>query len=305
MPIRITDSRLQFSCCLVLGLMFCLIVGCTTSSEPADGVTHDILVPLEDALTDVVLQANQTTEVVVTLHVPPTVGVVESAVLDVSATLEHLSISNVFQPSNVPGLAKALSGQELGEALIRVGDDAATACQQGDLYGPYSIAGSLIEPLIDVETIELNQSTIQTVNAGFAILCMQIFSTFNATLNVTQLEGTVTEGECGTPADFSGVWNGTFNCTDSCDEPWGGDIELTVTQDGSTASYEDWSGDQYTGTVCGNLFRFERIESHETERGTMTLEGANQATKRSTWRGRSAPFCGGNCVDHLTRGAGQ
>lgn len=305
MPLRVTNRRLRFSYCLVFGLMFVLIVGCTTGTEPSDGVTHDILVPLEEALTDIALQANQTTEVVVTLQVPPTVGIIESAVLDVSATLEHLSISNVFQPSNAPGFAKALSGQELGEALIRVGDDAATVCQQGDLYGPYSIGGSLIEPLVDVETIELNQSTIQTVNAGFAILCMHIFSTFNATLNVTQLEGDVAEAECGTPADFSGIWNGTFHCTDSCDDAWGGDIELTVTQDGSTASYVDWSGDQYTGTVCGDLFRFERIEPHETERGTMTLEGANQATKRSTWRGRSAPYCGGNCVDHLTRGAGQ
>ena len=75
----------------------------------------------------------------------------------------------------------------------------------------------------------------------------------------------------------------------------------TVSQNGRPATCTDEGDDEYQGRICGNVFTFERIEENEIERGTLTLDDANHATKRSTWRGQQSPFCTGDCVDQLTR----
>jgi hypothetical protein len=76
---------------------------------------------------------------------------------------------------------------------------------------------------------------------------------------------------------------------------------ITFTQNGRSGTYIDDGGDEYEGTICGNVFTFERFEENEIERGTLTLEDANHATKRSTWRLQVSPYCTGDCVDQLTR----
>ncbi len=309
MSIRRSIYKAPISRYLLPFLVIALVIGCSDSSEPfgdvPPGTPHDVTFPLDDAINSVTLVANQPTQVVTTLHMPPTVGLIDSASIDVAASLEHVSLSNVFLASNFPALVQAVMGQELASTIIRVGSDAETVCEQGRVYGPYSIGGVLGSPSVEVETISLDEPTIQTVNTGYAVICMEIVSSFNATVSVDRLEGSVTEAECGSPADFSGEWSGTYSCTNSCDDGFGGSISLTITQDGTNASYVDDGGDNYTGTVCGDVFRFERVEPHEIERGTMTFTSSNQATKRSTYRGQAAPYCGGDCTDYLTRSSGN
>jgi hypothetical protein len=49
------------------------------------------------------------------------------------------------------------------------------------------------------------------------------------------------------------------------------------------------------------MFRFEYTGSDFRERGTLTLNDDGTATMRSTWRSVTPPYCGGDCVDQVTR----
>jgi hypothetical protein len=192
--------------------------------------------------------------------------------------------------------------EDLGAtAYFRVGDDAETVCDQGLLYGPFTVSHDTALN-VDPPEAESDGQILQIVNSGPFTVCMIITANFDATLDVDGVAMDLEEGECEEPADFSGYWSGTYQCGNSCGESFGGPVELTVTQTGSQASYVDGWDDRYTGRVCGEVFRFERIEEGEIERGTLTLTGPNTAVKRSTWRSRGAPYCWGDCVDELTRG---
>jgi hypothetical protein len=90
---------------------------------------------------------------------------------------------------------------------------------------------------------------------------LSITANFDATFSLDSVEGDVTQEDCGAPANFAGRWTGTYECGNSCSgTPFGGEVDLIVTQDGASATYTDGggSGDMYTGTVCGNVFRFRR-----------------------------------------------
>ncbi len=112
------------------------------------------------------------------------------------------------------------------------------------------------------------------------------------------------EGSDCMPADIAGVWIGTYSCNDACNVPFGGDITITITQNGSAATYTDDSGITYSGFVCGNVFAFTLVTpSLYTESGTLTLLPDGTAIKESTFN-RNPPFdnCNrGTCVDMFTR----
>lgn len=305
------QRRTPSLCCCFLTLVTAIatLAGCSDDANPTEHNEPDgpakVSIPLEGALQNIQLTANQTTQVMATFQVPPEIGMIESASLDVAATMQHLQVNNVAKLGNLSGLLNVLAGQEIAQAFIRVGSDTNTVCQQGALYGPYSVSDTYFDsPSPNVDTIELAQSTIQILNSGPAVLCLEIFSSFDATLSIDQLEAEVAESDCGAPADFSGLWTGTYQCGNSCGGGFGGDIQLTITQSGSTASYVDDEGYVYTGRVCGNVFRFERVDADEIERGSIVLEDAAHATKRSTWR-EQPDGCYGDCIDLLTRAGSQ
>jgi hypothetical protein len=141
------------------------------------------------------------------------------------------------------------------------------------------------------------------MNAGPFVACVEILSPVGGSFS---LDGWVVDvaHDCTAPAaSFAGVWGGTYQCSNNCTgQPFGGSITVTVTQaaDGTASSTDD-DGQTYAGTVCGSEFRFVSNEELETERGRMTLTGASTAEKRSTWRYSLAPYCGGDCIDTLTR----
>jgi hypothetical protein len=141
------------------------------------------------------------------------------------------------------------------------------------------------------------------MNAGPFALCLEVLSPVGGTFG---LDGWVVdvEHDCAVPAtDFSGTWTGTYQCSNSCTgQPFGGVSQITVTQDGAgRASYTDDGSETFSGTACGNEFRFVRNASQSTERGVLRLTAAGRAEKRSTWRYSMSPYCGGECVDTLSR----
>lgn len=293
--------------CLVVGLTLLIGLSCGDDSNPTNnsnqGGPDRVSIPLEGALSNIQLLANQTTHIDFTLQVPPAIGVIDSVEIDVGATIPHVIIPTLQNGLSLVRMVSLMLSEESVTANVRVGNDSATVCTQGLLYGPFTIStASIADP--GSENITLANPTVQLLNVGSVIICMQLFSTVDVTFSVDQVETNVVQGDCESPTNFAGVWSGTYQCGNSCGGVFGDTVHITVTQNGNTASYVDDIGDTYTGTVCGNLFRFERVDPDEIERGSLTLDDSTHATKRSTWRDTSPPHCTGNCVDILARVSG-
>jgi hypothetical protein len=284
------------------------VAGCGDDSSSPDDENEPsrVSVSLDGGVSNVGLTSGQTTNHVTTFYAPSDFQTIESAEIDVRATMENAQLDNL----SVRTLARALSVQlRGGEPLsavtyLRVGTDPSTVCTEGILYGPFSaVYGTSL--VVDPPTATADAATLQILNAGPVVVCLSITPDFDATLSLGNLEANVTQADCGSPANFEGRWVGTYDCGNSCTgEPFGGEVDLIVSQDGTSATYTDGGGDgdTYTGSICGNVFRFRRVNpSGDDEVGTLTLNDENHATKRSTWRITSFPFCGGDCVDQLTR----
>ncbi|MBI5098613.1 MAG: hypothetical protein HZB30_05185 [Nitrospirae bacterium] len=185
--------------------------------------------------------------------------------------------------------------------FVRIGAFASTVCQEGLLYGPYAITGSSSSPAINPPTASAEPSTINIINSGSFAMCIQIYSQTDAAIDVGTPSIDVTQ--CNQPpADISGTWKGTYTCINhgyhnDVDQP----ITLTITQIGNRAQYIDDGGDKYEGTVCGDVFKFNRNDPDETESGTFVLSKNGKGTKTSTWTANYPSTNWGNCTDHLHR----
>ncbi|MBK7672824.1 MAG: hypothetical protein IPJ24_15775 [bacterium] len=285
-----------------------LLPGCSGDdpASPQGGTPYRLVAPLENAVTDVPLLANQPTTVTVTLQLPPDIPLVSAAEIDVAATLDHVRIDGIPLWKLIARKMSRLLGKadEVGAtATIRVGSDPLTVCESGISYGPFMVShGTAL--VVDPPTVSADDATLDVINMGSMVLCITITANIDATLSVDAVAMDITEGRCASPANFAGTWTGTYSCGNSCVEPFGGDITLVVTQNGTQVSYTDDAGDTFTGVVCGDKLTFERFGEFSTERGTLTLESDGSATKRSTWRSNSPPYCGGDCIDYLTRSSG-
>ncbi|MDO9695195.1 MAG: hypothetical protein Q7W56_10710 [Candidatus Latescibacteria bacterium] len=276
--------------------------------QPQDPQPQRVVAELEGAVSDVQLSAGVPSTLVFTLQLPPDLAPVTAAEIDVTATLDHVQVGGVPLWQLIARKVASLFGSadDLGAtASIRIGDDPATVCESGIFYGPFTVShGTSL--VVSPETAVADGPTLQIINRGSMILCLTVTANFDAEFSVDAVAVDLAEGNCAAPEDFAGTWTGTYECGNSCGEPFGGDVTLTVTQDGDEASYVDQGGDTYTGLVCGDTFHFERVDDDEIERGTLTLDGPDTATKRSTWRSTTPPYCSGNCVDVLTRaGVGE
>lgn len=295
----------------VLLVMLGSIAGCGSSGGggdntiPASGVKH-VVIPLEGAVSNVQVLAGQESQFTFTYHLPSNAKSIKSIEVDLAATLQHVSMSpgtlakvllNRFSSS--VGLAESISA----EMFARVASESADVCTSGQLYGPFVISSDMSQLTgVDTSTVSADASTITVINSGTMYICLTVFSPIDATFSVSDVEADVTQESCGSPTNFAGTWAGTYTCGNSCTgQPFGGAIQLTVEQKGNSWSYTDEDGATFTGSVCGDTFRFERLTDPEIERGVMTLDGGDSATKRSTWRTTSDPICGGDCVDILSR----
>lgn len=275
----------------------------SNGGQPPGGTTR-MVASLEGAVSNVQIQAGQTKEFVYTLQIPPEFTSISAMEVDLAGTLQHVRLEGV---PKFPLLARALAstlrqgGETSAVAFIRVGNDRATVCAEGISYGPFNFTYTTALQ-VSPETSPADAPTLQIINAGSMVFCLSITPTVDATFSVDSLEINVTQQDCPAPDNFAGEWVGTYDCGNSCTGfPFGGPSQLVVSQDGTSATYTDDGGETFTGTICGNLFRFELRDTNSLERGTLTLHDANTATKRSTWRTTFEPYCGGDCIDQLTR----
>ena len=140
-----------------------------------------------------------------------------------------------------------------------------------------------------------SQAVLDIYNSGSVSTCTRVTPNVNATASMSGMEAEV-EPCSLPPSDFSGTWSGTYSCTGSC--PESGTITLTVTQNGSSASYSDGVA-SYSGNICGDVFSFRGGTASYDESGKLTLTGPNSATKTSFFR--ESAMCSGSCTDILTR----
>lgn len=288
---------------VVPGLILFIYLGCgddSSSGKDNPGIPDQISMPLDGTLTDVQLVANQTTHLELTLQVPPEVGLLNTVELDIGATMANMDVTVAKKISNIRGLVKLVTQQAVATVLYKVGSDPATVCETGISYGPYEITSTSIDDP-NPDNIALDAPTVQILNYGFIVVCMEITSSVDASFTLDQVEANVTQGDCGTPSNFIGDWVGVYQCGNSCGEPFGDSIHITIYNDGASTHYVDDGGDYYTGRICGNVYRFRRDDPGETETGTLTLINSNFAIKRSTWRLTVSPYCTGDCLDSLYR----
>ena len=295
----------RFALALVTALSLAGLPGCggDDGAHPGGGGTTRVVAPLENAVVDVPLVANQPTTIELTLQLPPDIPLVTSAEIDVAATLDHVTIDHVALWKLIARKVAHLAGkaEDLGAtAMIRVGSDPSTVCETGILYGPFTVShGTSL--VVEPATATADEATLQVINLGMMTLCLVVTANFDCTLSVDAVAMDIREGRCAAPADFAGTWTGTFECGNWCQQPFGGDQQMTIVQDGTNASFVDDGGDTFEGVVCGNMFRFEYTGTGFRERGTLTLNEDGTATMRSTWRSDTPPYCGGDCLDQVTR----
>lgn len=291
----------NFSCYLSILILSFIFLNCSKDdSKEKNPENLSIMFPLEGGMQNIQLPANETVNYILTFQVPAEIKMVESVTIDVKASLKNASVAFAKSANKAALIGALLRNDVTGNLFVKVGDTPEAACASAITYGPYNLsAGFFGTP--DPEEIELDQPSVQIVNRGTVSLCMQMLSSVDAIVSIGEVAVDVTQTECDEIADFSGTWEGTYKCDNSCGGEFGGYILLTVTQNGTNASYKDDEQYVYSGTVCGDVFRFKRTDNNETESGTLTLIDANTAVKRSTWRALNQSGCWGNCVDSLYR----
>ncbi len=275
------------------------------TTNPPSPTTTTITLPVGDTLQNVFVPANQQTQIVFTHAIPPTS--ISSWKPNLASTISHVQVSAAppASPREAFALLRALTTETVSLS-VRVAPAAqrSTVCTSGVLYGPFtvSLTSAFLPSSVTPANPEADSQTLAIMNAGAYALCVQILSPVAVTFSLDGWVVDVVQDCAAATATFSGNWSGTYTCTDTCtSQPFGGDISLSVTQDGSgRATYTDDGGTTFSGMVCGGDFRFVHNRADETERGSMAFTGTGKATKTSTWL-HSTLLCGGVCTDTLTR----
>ena len=149
--------------------------------------------------------------------------------------------------------------------------------------GPFNYYGN---GYVSPSTVSAAPSSVSIINTGALAICMQIYSPIDATVDVSDVSINVTP--CNqAPANIYGTWEGKYTCINyGSNDDINQSITLTINKltDGKT-QYVDDGGDTYEGTVCGNVFKFNRINPviNDTESGTFVLNNNGTGTKNSTW----------------------
>jgi len=277
--------------------------GCGGASKTnEDGSTH-YNIPLQLLVNDVDVKANQPTHYSFTYDFPFYTPAFTEFSVDLNETLNDVVI-NLTNTNNKPS-SKAISGRVLEQvqvyAYVSGANQANTTCTNGERYGPFSVSvennnqAKSISPARATAT----RPTLSAVNSGSFSLCLEIVSPIAASLDVDGVA--IDASSCGQePADISGVWSGTFSCTNHGTSNDGGDIVLTISQNGYSAQYTD-SEASYKGTVCGNVFEYEGgVPFSYDESGSFVLNVNGSANKTSTWQS-VYDDSGGTCEDTLIR----
>ncbi|MBU0730791.1 MAG: hypothetical protein KKE17_11000 [Proteobacteria bacterium] len=295
--------------------IFLFIVSCQSSDDPPTQTSQtsdgsEISVPLSAHIDNVQITAGQQTDISFLYTLPAGAKNYDTITVNLQDTINAgnvvtAGLSNPLLKKILALLTPSANASSMAYLTARIGSssDLAIVCNDGAAYGPFVISVDDSNDPVSVEpaTVTANPSTVQLINAGAFTICLQITSPVSGSLSASDLKVN-REGCTQEPADFNGTWSGTYTCTNTgCPDDIDVPITLTVNQTGSSANYTAEIGASYSGTVCGNTFKFDGgLDGYFTESGTLVLNSDGTATKHATWSDVSQ-ICSGTCVDQLSR----
>jgi hypothetical protein len=290
-------------CFVVAFFSVLLLVSCGGASKSNDDGTTQYDIPLQLLVNEVEVKANQTTHISFTYDFPFYTPAFTEFSVDLNETLKDVNIKlpNANNKLSSAGITGRIIEQVQMYAYVSSASQANFTCSSGERYGPFmvDVENSNQAKSITPAKASATRPTLSVINAGSFTLCLEIVSPVEAKIDVDGV--TVDAKSCGQePADISGVWSGTYSCTNQGTSNDGGDIILTITQKGYSASYTDGEA-TYEGTVCGNVFEYDGgVPFSYDEDGKFILNTNGTGSKNSTWTsidGKSS----GVCEDSLSR----
>lgn len=268
--------------------------GSAASTEP-DSVTEpgplSVSVPVHD-FQDVLHEAGVPHQETRSYRLP---AELEQATVDLEASLPELRISplNPDGDETEPTLEVTLKVAE--------GGDEQAACDEAEA-GTATVTGDeqFTPQTVDPQTLDLGVEAINAANSGEVSICIETTTSVDALVSLDALMVALQlSPDCDDPEDLSGTWEGTYTCDDICGDDSGGDVTLTIFQQGQSAAYMDDEA-FYFGVICGGTFTFSGGSESYDENGVFTLTGADTAMKESSYS-NLYDDCGGDCMDQLTR----
>jgi hypothetical protein len=311
----------------VLGLMIILaallFIDCNSGGGGGDddgdgssgGNSETYVISLGGLADDIELAAGQTTSHRFIGTTPGPKRTYNDITLNLQQILDagYLETTSIRQAKTDEPAAKATSPRQPNpiyqwEVSLRFSDsaDLSTVCEEGWLYGPYTVSGTNKPETAETASVSAEPATVDLVNYGSFAMCIEISSPIDLTLSIKDYS--VDVATCDEdPADFAGTWTGTYSCynegEENCDDEINQPITLTITQEGHSAKYTDDGDAFYEGTVCGNVFAFNGGVEGEygyVEKGKFTLNSDGTLGKESSFVSADGS-CTGSCEDLLER----
>ncbi len=292
-----------------VGLLCAVLINCSSSDDPPPPTESQtrLNVPISDQINNVQISAGQN-EVSFVYTLPAGTSTFDTISVNLQDSLNAGFVNTaglktrVLKTMLAAMTASSANAASTAEMSVRIGSSTdPDVCQNGILYGPYTInLNDSDEPVtVSPATAEATPATVSIVNTGAFTVCLLITSpvdgTFSASNVAVDREACLEE-----PANFHGYWIGTYSCDNTpCSDNVNEHISLSVTQDGSSATYTDFEAD-YEGTVCGNTFKFDGGNQFFSEYGSLVMNSDGTATKTSFWIAADKN-CSGNCTDQLHR----
>jgi len=266
----------------------------------ADPKTTRATLPIPASAGTLTLAAGLPATAVFPIDLDPAVELT-AVTLDLAATLPSVTVGFPARGGTDAARAAAGSAQvSLRVASVANGD---SVCETGTLYGPFEVPldGGSRPTSISPGTVAATPGTVSLLQGGLLVACVQATYPVAAQARLGGLAVEYTEQPCAeAPGDFAGAWTGTYQCSYSCGESFGGETSFTIALEGKAATISD-GGPGYTGHVCGDRLRFASASPYEREHGEMVLGASGTATRTSTYRSNSGPGCHGECTETLTR----
>ena len=224
-------------------------------------------------------------------------GPFESVTIDTSRALQNLTAA-VMRPATGSGARVAARTGATVQIYTGLAEESDDLCNSGAGYQALDVVldGSNQPESVTPAQFVASQQLLDIYNSGSVATCTRVTTTVDAVAIVSGLEAEY-ESCTQPPGNFDGVWQGTYSCSGSC--PEGGDITLTVTQNGTEATYSDGDA-SYSGYICGDVFSYRGGNAGYDESGKLSLTGTDTATKSSFYRS-FVGGCSGRCTDTLTR----
>jgi hypothetical protein len=298
---------------IILALLLPLSSGCSSSDSPAPApTTTTYTAALDTSVKNVPLTAGVPVQVKFTYTAPKDVTSKGAYSINLAQTLQNVTLSStpVASITNTFETLRFIAYALIKEAFAAESTTVTTyisyagdpdVCSSPYNFGPITVMGAIGSELTsDTDRVVPDQAAADITQAGAFEIC--VVTTPPVDGYVTLSGVSVDFEACAEPSgDYTGIWAGTYQCTNFGTQSDSGEITLHILKepDGSYTYYD--SNAEYSGHICGNRFRFNggAINSY-SESGTMVFNGDN-ATKSSSWVSTTSSTIGGRCSDILQR----